>query len=63
MKIIEAESEVHVTIVMKEECDKEIERDKHNQSIKTLTIEYNQALEKLKNPRRILDMLNLDEYK
>ena len=48
---------------MKEEYDKEIERDKHKQTIKTLTIEYNQALKKLNNPRRIMDMLNLDKYK
>ena len=44
LKIIEAEAEACVTIVMKEECDKEIERVKHEQIIKILTIEHDQAL-------------------
>ena len=46
---------------MKEENAKEIERDKHKQTIKTLTIEHNQALKKLNNLRRTLDVLNLDK--
>ena len=51
LKIIEAEAEVYVTIVMKEEHDKEIERDKHEQRIKTLMLEHNQAL-KIKQPTK-----------
>ena len=35
---------MHIKIVTKEEYDKEIEQNKHKQTIKTLTIEHNQAL-------------------
>ena len=58
----EAYAEACVAIVTREGHDEEIERDKHRQSIKTLKIEYDQAL-KTNNPRRILYMLNLDEHK
>ena len=44
LKITEAESETHVVISLKEEYDKEIERDENKQTIKTLTIEHDQAL-------------------
>ena len=34
LKITEADAEARVAIVMKEECDKEIERDKKNRPLK-----------------------------
>ena len=58
-----AEAEGRMSIVMKDEHDKEIERDEHEQSIKTLTIAHDQALKKLNNSRRIMDMLNLDKHR
>ena len=44
LKITEAETEARITIVMKDECNKWIEREKHKNSVKMLTINYNQAL-------------------
>ena len=63
LKIIEAEAEVevHVEIATKEECDKEIDRDKYKKSIKTLRFDCDQVLKELNNPRRFLDMLNIDK--
>ena len=37
---IEAEAEAYVAIVANDECDKEIERDKHKKSVKRLRIKY-----------------------
>ena len=59
----EAEVKAHVAIVMKEEYDKEIERCEYKQTIKTLKLEHDPALKKLNNPRRMLDVLNLDKCK
>ena len=51
--MIEAEAEACAAIATKEECNKEIDQDKHEKSIETLTFDYNQVLKELNNPRRI----------
>ena len=65
---IEAKAEAHVTIVTRDENDKETERDKHKKSVKILTINCNQVLKevkkktaeivKLKGRRIFLNMLD-----
>ena len=59
--MIEAEACDCAAIATKEEHDKEIERDKHKKSIETLTLDYNQVLKELSNPRTFLDTLSFDE--
>ena len=48
LETIEAEAEPHTTMVTKDECNKEIEREKNKNSVKILTINYNQVLIEVK---------------
>ena len=56
-KLIVAEAEVCTAMVTKEEHNKEIEREKHKNIIKILTINYNQELIELKNIQTEIFML------
>ena len=70
LQTIEAEAEAYVAILTKDECDKEIERNKCKNSVKMLKFNHNQILKdvkkkkaeivKLKHKRRFLKMLGLE---